>query len=126
MENICELLPWFAADTLSQHEREQVLLHIAHCADCRSELPWLLDLGRNIKSATAALPVREKPTEPPQADLILRLLEHFSPTVPGVRFAEKVYSLQTPFGTVFQKKVRVPAFKQINLVSWLLASANEN
>lgn len=123
MDKICELLPWFAAGTLSEGERQQVLLHLAKCADCRRELPWLLELSRDIKTTTAALPACRKPAEPPQADYNLRLLEHYSPTVPGVQVTERVYRLQTPFGTVCQTKVSVPAFKPINLASWLLARA---
>jgi len=100
MDKICELLPWFAAGTLSEGERQQVLLHLAKCADCRRELPWLLELSRDIKTTTAALPACGKPAEPPQADYNLRLLEHYSPTVPGVQVTERVYRLHTPFGTV--------------------------
>lgn len=123
MENICELLPWFAAGTLSEAERQQFLLHLAHCADCRAELPWLLELSRNIKTAVAELPAGEKPAAPPQTDHSLGLLEHFSLAVPGVQITERVYRLRTPFGTVCRTRVSIPAFKPINLASWLLARA---
>lgn len=123
MDNICELLPWFVAGTLSKDERQQVLLHLAQCADCRAELPWLLKLGGDIKTATTALPTCEKPAEAPKADYNMRLLEQISPSIPGMQITKKVYSLQTPFGTVARTKVSVPEFKPINLASWLLTRA---
>ena len=125
MENMCELLPWFAAGSLSLGERQQVLLHLAQCADCRAELPWLLKLSSDIKMATAVLPACSKPAEPPQGESTLLLLGYLSPRVPSLEVTEKVYSLQTPFGNVCPTRVRVPAFKSINLISWLLAAAQD-
>lgn len=42
-------LPWFVNDTLDPKEREQVLKHLAECAECRAERDRLIQLQQLIQ-----------------------------------------------------------------------------
>jgi hypothetical protein len=50
------LLPWFAAGTLSEPERQDVARHLADCVTCRAELDEIQRLRSAMKGAYAEAP----------------------------------------------------------------------
>ncbi len=51
-----QLLPWYAAGTLSQEERAQIQEHLRGCASCQTELQEMTRLRASVKAAYEKLP----------------------------------------------------------------------
>ncbi|MBI5854855.1 MAG: zf-HC2 domain-containing protein [Nitrospirae bacterium] len=50
------LLPWYAAGTLSEPERQELSRHLDLCASCRAELEEIMRLSTAVKRAYAEAP----------------------------------------------------------------------
>lgn len=74
-ENLCngpesELLPWYVNDTLEEHERQRVRVHLESCEDCRQDLELLSQLRNAVRTESPSPLVPE-----PRGDELLAALD---------------------------------------------------
>ena len=74
---LAALLPFYAADTLPQGDRQAVAAHLGRCPACRQELAFWQEVGAAVAAGNAHLPA------PPLA-LAARALAAARPARPGV------------------------------------------
>ncbi|KQQ36022.1 hypothetical protein ASF61_07370 [Duganella sp. Leaf126] len=72
-----ELLPWYAADTLSSDERQRVARHLQHCVVCRR------DLAHERALLAAANDDRVAPPDLDMDAALARLLPQLGPQLPA-------------------------------------------
>ena len=51
-----ELLPWFVNQSLLDHEREQVEVHLQSCSRCQQEVEFLRNVREEVKTFSPSLP----------------------------------------------------------------------
>lgn len=51
-----ELLPWFVNQSLSDHEREQVEVHLQSCSRCQQEVDFLRNVREEVKTYSPSSP----------------------------------------------------------------------
>jgi hypothetical protein len=124
MEKLCEMLPWFVNQTLAPEARRQLILHLAHCEDCRQELPWLMALRTQLKSEMRHLAPGEK--VPDMAELLKLaslLLKQARVMVPRVGVQRRTLRMEIPFGPAFNTAVTLPSVISVNIGEWLMAAS---
>ena len=124
MDKLCEMLPWFVNQTLAPEERRQFILHLAHCEDCRHELPWLMALRTQLKSEINLLgPTENRPDTTELIRVASVLLRQAKVGVPHVGMHKRTLRMEIPFGPVLRTAIVLPTVSSVNIGEWLLAAS---
>jgi anti-sigma factor RsiW len=113
-QELRELLPWYANNTLPEEERAKVEAHLAQCERCQQELRELRQIKEMIALSVESVP---EPSEELFARTVERIHSHERHTI--AQLSWQIFALGFSLGVLYERG-RVRLEPEIEAFGWEL------
>lgn len=113
-QELKELLPWYANDTLTEEERAKVEAHLAQCERCQRELQEIQQIKELIVLGVESVP---EPSEELCARTIERIRSEERHTI--AQLSWQIFALGFSLGVLYERG-RVKLEPEIDIAGWEL------
>ena len=113
-QELRELLPWYANNTLTREERTKVEMHLSRCERCQRELRELRQIKEIIALSVKSVP---EPSEELFARTVERIHSHERHTI--AQLSWQIFALGFSLGVLYERG-RVRLEPEIEAFGWEL------
>ncbi len=113
-QELKELLPWYANDTLTEEERAKVEAHLAQCERCQRELQEIQQIKELIALGVESVP---EPSEELFARTVERIRSEERHTI--AQLSWQIFALGFSLGVLYERG-RVKLEPEIDIAGWEL------